>query len=394
MSHSFAKLVLLAGNFITGLAILAPAGMLAPLAEGLSVGIEDAGRLVTYGAIVLCLGAPLMAWATAGIPRRWLLSGALMIVAAGQIASALAPDYGTVVAARLVQLAFAAVFTPQAAATIAEMVPENARPAAIATVFLGWSLSFAAGLPIVTWLSAWAGWRAVFWSVGAGAMVAAMLVALALPGRVSPPRLVLAGFLSVLRSRPLLKVLLASLLFTAGQLTIFLYLAPLLAALTGAGPHVAGLFFGLFGGASLLGSVVAARMVTKIAPRPAFVLALTSTLAGAILWSVGAGETRAMAVAVALLGCGFAWGNAMQQARLNREAPDLTGASVALNTSVIYIGRAIGSATGGWILAQGAASHVGWAALVMLTCCAVVVAASRDGRRGPSDLAAVGTTPR
>ena len=61
------------GNIAIGLAVLAPAGMLGELADGLNVGVHDAGLLVTWGALVLCIGSPVMAWLTTRIDRRLLL---------------------------------------------------------------------------------------------------------------------------------------------------------------------------------------------------------------------------------------------------------------------------------------------------------------------------------
>ncbi len=58
----FAATALMLGNFVTGISVLAPAGMLRELSAGLDVTIRDAGLLVTFGAIVLCIGSPLTAW--------------------------------------------------------------------------------------------------------------------------------------------------------------------------------------------------------------------------------------------------------------------------------------------------------------------------------------------
>ena len=138
-------LTMMLGNFVVGVAILGPAGMLVELATGLSVSFRDAGLLMTFGAIVLCLGSPLVAWATTAIDRRKLLATTLGIIALGHVASAFAPDYNTLLVARLVMLAFAAIYTPQAASTIALIVPERDRAKAISFVFLGWSLALAIG---------------------------------------------------------------------------------------------------------------------------------------------------------------------------------------------------------------------------------------------------------
>ena len=70
VERRFAATALMLGNFITGTSILAPAGMLSELSGGLKVGISDAGMLITFGAIVLCIGSPLAAWLTSRIERH------------------------------------------------------------------------------------------------------------------------------------------------------------------------------------------------------------------------------------------------------------------------------------------------------------------------------------
>jgi DHA1 family inner membrane transport protein len=54
MTHLSSRLALMSGNFIIGLSVLAPAGMLNELSAGLGVTVRDIGLLVTYGAVILC----------------------------------------------------------------------------------------------------------------------------------------------------------------------------------------------------------------------------------------------------------------------------------------------------------------------------------------------------
>jgi len=58
------------------------------LSEGLGVSISIAGLLITFGAIVLCVGSPVTAWLTSRIERRTLLAATLAILALTNIASA------------------------------------------------------------------------------------------------------------------------------------------------------------------------------------------------------------------------------------------------------------------------------------------------------------------
>jgi hypothetical protein len=210
------------GNVVIGLTILGPAGMLSELAAGLGVGIHDTGLLVTYGAVILCVGSPIMAWLTTHIDRRALLVGTLALLAAGQAASALAPDYAVILALRLVMLAVAAVYTPQAAATVALIVPVIQRPSAIAFVFLGWSLAIAGGLPVVTLLATHFGWRFAFAALAALAAIIAALLFAALPAGLQGKPLSLASFATIARNRRIVLILLVTLLQTSGQFTVFI----------------------------------------------------------------------------------------------------------------------------------------------------------------------------
>ena len=99
----------------------------------------------------------------------------------GQAASAFAPNYTVLLALRLAMLAVAAIYTPQAASTAALIVSEKERPGVIAFVFLGWSLAVAGGLPLVTFVAAHFGWRAVFGVAAAIAVIPCVLLGLTLP---------------------------------------------------------------------------------------------------------------------------------------------------------------------------------------------------------------------
>lgn len=264
MKSFLARFFLMLGNIVIGLSVLAPAGMLRELADGLHVGIPDAGLLVTWGAVVLCVGSPLMAWLTTRMDRRLLLVGTLIVVAIAQGASALVSSYGAVLALRLAMLAIAAIYTPQAAATVGLIVREAQRPSAIAFVFLGWSLAVAGGLPLITFLSTHFGWRAGFVVLGVASAVIAVLIFATLPrGLVGKP-LSLASFATIARNKRLTTILTVTMLQISGQLTVFVYLAPLLRRLIGADNLTVEGFFALFGVAALVGNVVATAIVTAL----------------------------------------------------------------------------------------------------------------------------------
>src|ERR1700761_9158634 len=156
----FAPTALMFGNIVTGISVFTPAAMLAELSSGLDVSVRHAGLLITFGAMVLCIGSPVMAWLTSRIERRTLLAGTLAVLALGNAASAFPPDFASLLVIRLILLAIGALYTPQAAGTAALIVPVERRGSTIAYVFLGWSIAAAGGLPLTTLVARRSGWGA------------------------------------------------------------------------------------------------------------------------------------------------------------------------------------------------------------------------------------------
>jgi DHA1 family inner membrane transport protein len=366
MPHRPARIVLLLANFVTGLAILGPAGMLPQLAGGLGVSITAAGLLVTAGAVILCIGSPLMVWATSRLDRRLLFAGTLAVVGAGNVASAFAPDYGALLALRIVITTFAALVTPQAASTVALIVPIAERGAAIAFVFLGFTLSVAVGLPLVAFLATSLGWQAVFAFTGVTALAIAALAVVALPCDTRGAAISLRSWTALAENRLILLLLALTIVHVSAQFIVFTYLGPLLTQLAGAGTQTIAICFSLAGVTGFVGNAIATRLVTTLKPYGTSLVALVTMLAGLLLFSIGAGVLIVMAAGIAVWGLGFAAVNSMQQARLVAAKPDLSSAAVALNTSSIYIGQAAGSAFGAFLLANDLPRALGYSAVVLM----------------------------
>ena len=371
--NRFAPTALMLGNVVTGCSVLAPAGMLAELSSGLDVSIRSAGLLITFGAVVLCVGSPVTAWLTSRIERRTLLTTTLAVLALANFASALAPDYASLMAIRLVMLAVGALYTPQAAGTGALIVPEEKRGSTIAYIFLGWSLAAAVGLPLITFIASRYGWRAVYGSIGLMGCVSFLLLAWRLPRGLMGAPVDLKTWADIGRNRLIVLLLLITTLQMSGQFVVFTFMGPLLARLTGAGPDAIGLVFAVYGVCGVIGTATATRIVDSWGAWKTSVLFTTLLLAGVAGWALSAGIYSLMAVSVAIWGLGFASTNSMQQVRLVGAAPSLASASVSLNTSVLYIGQAVGSAIGGFLFARDLLHAAGWVSAAFIALALVTV---------------------
>jgi predicted MFS family arabinose efflux permease len=256
----FAPTALMLGNFVTGVSVLAPAGMLIQLSDGLNVTVREASLLVTFGAMVLCIGSPLTAWLTSRFDRRLLLAGTLMFMSAAHLASAFAPNYSSLLAFRLVMLAVGALFTPQAAGTASMIVPPEKRGSTMSYVFLGWSLAAALGLPAITYVASHIEWRVAYGGIAAIAFVSSLLVAWRLPIGLAGVPVDIKTWTALFRSPLVLTLLVITTCQMAGQFVVFTFAAPLMARLANAGPETIALVFLTWGTMGFIGNMLASRI--------------------------------------------------------------------------------------------------------------------------------------
>jgi len=324
------------------------------------------GALIGWGALVLFVGAPTLAFLTVRAGRRTLLAASLALYGIGHAASAVAQDYGALLLIRLLMISAAAVFTPQAASCIAMIAPERDRARAVALVFMGWTVASAVVSPLMSLLSETMGWRVICGLIAAGSAGAMLAVIAAVPAGVRPQPMSLSSWGGVL-SRPAILVLLSSTaILMAGQFVLFPYLAAELRDVSGADAGGVALVLALFGGAGVASSLLSARLVARLGAGKVHLLCLMAMIAGVAGWSVFAGRLELAAASVALWGLGFGAAVSMQQARLIAVAPALASASVAMNTSVLYLGQAGGAALGGAIMDRGLSQLLGPASAVLL----------------------------
>jgi predicted MFS family arabinose efflux permease len=139
------------------------------------------------------------------------------------------------------------------------------------------------------------------------------------------------------------------------------------------------MWFGAFG---LLGNMLMARHIDRLGAARSVMIGLALIAASMLIFPLGSTLLLAALVSVPwALGC-FA-SNSAQQARLVAIAPALASATVALNSSAMYAGQAIGAASGGWLIARGGMESLPWAGLVgLLAAMAASALATRFVRRG------------
>lgn len=353
---------LLIGNFMIGTGVLLPAGMLNDLSDGLDVSVATAGWLTVIGGLVVCFGAPIGAALTSRVDRRRLLAGCLALYCLGHAASALAPNFESLAILRGVSIVAAALFTPQAATTAGLLVPPERRAAAISFIFLGWSAASVLGIPIGTLIAAHLGWRTAYAVVAVFSALAFVVVWAAVPRGLRVEPLSLASWKEAVSSPVILCVLAVSLVSMSGQFTLFSYTAPVLKSALDATPDTIALFFALFGVAGVIGNFLATRLIAPFGLDNAVLISLGSLVAGALIVSLMFGVYAGMLVGLVIWGLGTFSTNSLQQSRLATINLPLASASIALNTSVLYLGQAIGAGLGSRLVDDSISASITWAA--------------------------------
>jgi MFS transporter, DHA1 family, inner membrane transport protein len=354
--------VLLIGNFIIGTGILLPAGLLNELSRDLGVTPATAGLLMLAGGIVVGVMAPLVAAFTSRIDRRVLLTFALALYAAGHAAQALSPSFTPLLILRALTVLGAAIFTPQAAATAGLLVPVEKRAAAIAFIFIGWSSATVAGIPLGTYLASLIGWREVFGLMAAICALSAVMVWSVLkPGLYVTP-LNLASWRQAFTNPVILAVLLVTMLSMSGQFTAFSYIAPIMKDAFAGGPREIAVAFAVAGVTGVIGNAIASRIVARVGIDQVIAIAIVGLILGLGLFALSFGNLPVALVGIGLWGLGSFSSNSLQQSRLVALAPSLAAATVALNTSVVYVGQAVGAGAGGWLVAKGISPALAWTA--------------------------------
>jgi len=356
---------LLFGNFTIGCGVMVTAGTLNDLARSLQVSVPVAGQLISVAAVVMAIGAPTLAALVAGFDRRRLLACALAWYAIGHALSAMMPGYAALLPVRALTVLAAAVFTPQAAAAISVMVPPEQRGRAITFVFLGWSVSSVLGMPLHAYIGEAHGWRYAFALVALLSAAGALWVWRAMPDGVRPQALSRAHWREVFTHPALLAIVAVTALSGAGQFTVFAYIAPYFRQALNASAAEVSLMFLWFGAIGVVGNVAVSRAIDRVGADRTVVWLLGAIALSLLLWPLGRTLVW-MALVMAPWAFGCFSSNSAQQARLGLAAPVLAPALIALNSSAIYVGQALGASSGGVMVAEFGFGPLHWVALAWM----------------------------
>ncbi|WP_123770948.1 MFS transporter [Vulcaniibacterium tengchongense] len=375
---------LTAGSFGIGCAEFVIMGLLLQVAADLQVSIAAAGLLVTGYALGVTAGAPVLTLLSRRMPRKAVLLALMAIYTVGNAACALAPDYATLMAARVVTSLTHGTFFGVGAVVATGLVPEDRKASAISVMFSGLTLATLLGMPAGAWLGLHFGWRSTFWAMSLVGVVSLLVIALLVPrSRGEDARVALRDELATIARPQVLLGLLMTMLGFAGVFVVITYVQPLLTRLAGFGESAVSPILLMFGGGMVIGNLLGGRLADR-RPTPALLGTLLALAAVLGAMSFVLHSRIAMVLFVGLLGvAAFATVSPLQLRVLRHAAGAGQNLASSFNIAAFNLGNAAGAWLGGVAIERGPGlESLPWvAALVTLSGLAVAGWSVRLERR-------------
>ncbi|MBA8823041.1 DHA1 family inner membrane transport protein [Saccharopolyspora lacisalsi] len=346
-----ALLAMSLGTFGIGTTEFVTMGLLPEIAGGVDISIPTAGHLISAYAVGVVIGAPLLTALGSAVPRKAFLLGTIGLFALGNLLTAVAGNYESLLVARLLTGMPHGAFFGSASVVAAGLVDPGRRARAVSVLFLGLTLANVAGVPVGTYLGQRFGWRWTFAMVAVLGLASLLSILAALP-RQSRPSGGIRDELGVFRRLQVWLALAVVMLGFGGTFACFSYITPMMTSAAGYEAGDMTWLLMMFGVGMSIGTFAGGRLADR-ALLPSLYACLSGLGLTLGLFAVTAHGQVSAAVTLLLIGVtGFSAGPIVQTLIMRRAegAPSLASASVH---SAFNIANAMGAYLGGLVIAGG-----------------------------------------
>ncbi len=354
-----AEFSLAVGGFGIGTGEFSIMGLLPDIAADLRLTAPEVGHLISAYALGVVIGAPLISVMASRLPRRLLLIILMAVFAAGNLASALAPSYNSVMLFRFLSGMPHGAYFGVAALVAASMAEPSRRGQAVGRVLLGLTVAVLIGNPLAVWLGQALSWRAAFAAVSIIGLITVLLLRFVLPYRPASRLNSPMRELSALRVEQVWLTLGIGAIGFGGLFSVVSYIAPTLIEVAGVSPVWVPFALSFLGVGMIIGNMAGGWLADQ-ALMPAIGVLLVWNVLVLALFPFAAGNPWTAMVGVLLIGSGVAIGPPLQ-IRLMDAAPHAQTLAASLNHSAFNMANALGAWLGGLAIAGGYGwTSTGW----------------------------------
>lgn len=218
--------VLTLSAFAIGTAEFVIAGLLTQVAEDLAITEGQAGQLITAYAMAIVIGGPILTLWLARFDKRNVLLGLMGLFIFGNVMSAFAGDYTTLLVSRVVAGLTQGPFYGIGAVVATRLVSKDMEGRAVGQMFAGLTLANVLGVPGGAWVGNAFGWNATFLIVAVLGVIATLAILSAIPRQGREVVASIRDQIGVFADRNLLASLTFTVLAWTGFMGFYGYIAP------------------------------------------------------------------------------------------------------------------------------------------------------------------------
>ncbi|UTI44664.1 MFS transporter [Niallia sp. RD1] len=325
-------------------------GILPSLAEHFDVSISKAGWLVSLFALVIAVSGPTMPILFSSIDRKKVMLLVLGVFVLGSIVSIFTTNFTVALIARIIPAFFHPIYCSLAFSVAADSVSKEEAPKAVSKVFVGVSAGMVVGVPIASFIASAVSLQmalAFFSLVNAIAFLATWIYVPSMPVK---EKLSYGTQISVLKKLITWQSIVAVIFLNSAVFGVYSYLAEYLKTVTNMSSNVITITLMVFGGANIIGNIVAGKLLTKNAQKTiiSFPIALGAIY---LLIFLFGHFSISMAVITLIWGILAGVGGNINQYWIMSAAPESPDFANGLFISSCNVGTTIGTALGGMFIA-------------------------------------------
>lgn len=361
-SFKFRAIVLVLIAFVLGCSEFIVVGILNDLSHQFNKSVTSVGYLVTIFAFVYALSTPILTALIGKFRYYWSLFWFMIIFILSNILSAVSPNYTVLTVSRIMTALVSGIIISLALTFANLIAPLEKRAWLVSWVFSGFSIASVFGVPLGTWISTTFNWRVSFIVITIASILTLLLFALSMPKdpRATSSKL-LTQLLLMRDSRILLGCLLV-MLSASGIYVFYTYLRPILTSELGFPIDSLSILLFVFGIMSIISNQASGRLAENngLLKMPAVYL-LEVILFG--LMAITTHERWIGLIIILLLGITMYLLNAPVQVHFfgvaERDYPQSLVLASSLNSIFFNFGISLGSATGGFLVANHGLRAIG-----------------------------------
>ncbi|MBO2590197.1 MFS transporter [Shewanella algae] len=255
--------ILTLAAFAIGTAEFVIAGILPQVAASLSITEGQAGYLISAYALAIVFGGPILTIYLARFNKKKVLAGLMVLFIAGNLLSALAPDYQVLMISRIVSGLVQGPFYGIGAVVATNLVSEKMAGRAVGQMFAGLTLANVLGVPGGTWIGLQFGWHTTFLTVAALGLVALFFILTVIQSTGSSQAKDVRAQLAAFKNPMLLLSLAITVFAWSGFMTLYGYLAPIAMHVTGFGESAVTWILVVVGVGLIVGNTLGGRSSDK-----------------------------------------------------------------------------------------------------------------------------------